>query len=553
MRFSNHQLFSFFGLCVFGFLSQPNVVAAEENKIPNWYLDGVMYQIFPDRFFDGNPGNNIKTNEYTYAGSPAVQKSWGDSPIVAKGESPAFTFYGGDLDGIREKLGYIKETLGADIVYLNPVFESPSNHKYDTTDYDHVAKCLGGDDALNKLSSAIHSKEGKAGYLVLDAVFNHTGDGHKWFHKYNFAQAPSETKGAYESQSSPYYSYYTFSKWPQKYATFLDVDSLPKLNFGSEAVKDLIYRKPDSVAQRYLKAPMKIDGWRVDAPQYIDENGKQGLDKFNHAIWQDFRSSVKACSPNSIILGEFWHDASKWTNSGKEWDTVTNFAGFTKPVSEWICGVDFDGKAVKMSASGFDRSLRKTRELYTPAVQQALSNHLSNHDISRFAERAGGDKRKSKLAFLFQMSYIGVPLIYYGDEYGMQGGKDPDCRRTFDWKKVEEKDPLIDYVHKLIQLRSNYSALRSGSFITLLTDDTKNIYSYGRSNDSAKIAVVLNGSDKEQDTKIAVSKLDFPNETQIKDELNNKEYTVKDGMVSLHLDAFSGAMLVLPKEKFQTK
>lgn len=518
--------------------------AVAKPEIPQWYLDGVIYQIFPDRFFDGDSSNNIKSGAYEYAGNKSIEKKWGESPLPEAGKSPAFTFYGGDLAGIQQKMPYITQRLGANILYLNPIFESPSNHKYDTSDYFKVAKCLGSENDLLSLSKAIHSSENAKSHLILDAVFNHTGDGHKWFHKYNFANSPATEPGAFESKQSKYSSFYTFSKWPTKYASFLTYDSLPKLDFGSDAVKDIIYRNDDSVAQHYLKEPFAIDGWRVDAPQYIDKNGKQGLDKFNHEIWQDFRKYVKAAKPDSVILGEFWHDASSWTNSGTEWDTVTNFEGFTDPVSQWICGVNYDGKPKKIKASEFEQQLRKTRQHYPFEVQQALSNHLSNHDISRFAERAAGDLRKSRLAFLFQMTYVGVPTIYYGDEYGMMGGKDPDCRRTFDWNKIESNKDLVNYVHDLIKLRYSHKSLRSGEFITLDTFDDKNGLCFARRSKADSAIVALNASDSQQSFSISAAKANFADGSEFIDPLTGSKYKVANGKLNLSVNPMDGCILL---------
>ncbi len=511
---------------------------------PQWLKDGVIYQIFPDRFFDGNKANNIKSKQYFYAGSPTIQRNWGESPIPKKGENVVMTFYGGDLDGVLQKLPYLRKTLGANIIYLNPIFSSPSNHKYDTCDYEHVASCLGSDDTLVKLSSELHKSDaGRRAYLLLDGVFNHTGDGHRWFGKYQYEKA-SAIAGAYQSKKSPYSSFYTFTHWPDKYATFLNVDSLPKLNYGSQKLKDAIYAKPNSIAVKYLKAPFFIDGWRVDAPQYEDENGKQGTDKFNHMIWREFRQAVKSVNPQATVLGEYWQDASDWLKEGDQWDSVTNFDGFTQPVSRWIAGRNFDDRPDKISASEFDLGLRLTRAHYPSNVQQCLSNHLSNHDICRFAQRAGGDLRKVKLALIFQMTYLGVPTIYYGDEYGMEGGKDPDDRRTFDWAQVESKNSAISLAHDLIALRNKYSALRSGSFVSLNVEDASNTYVFGRWDKSSKIAVALNADNHPHEVEISLRKLEVPDGTKVTDAVSGNNYTVKGGSISVNLDAYAGSALV---------
>ncbi len=515
---------------------------------PDWLKNGVMYQIFPDRFFDGDPGNNVKTGDYEYAGIKTVQKRWGESPIPEKGENPAFIFYGGDLAGIKARLSYLRETLGVNIIYLNPVFESPSNHKYDTCDFERVAECLGSNRSLWELSTALHRKhKGKSGYLILDAVFNHTGDGHYWFAKYNFKNSHNE-KGAYQSKESPYFSYYSFSKWPDKYATFLNVESLPKLNYGSEELRKLFYKNPDSIALRYLKEPYKIDGWRVDAPQYIDRDGKQGLSELNHQIWREYRTAIKSVNPEACILGEFWQDASPWLK-GKEWDSVTNFNGFTQPLTQFICGKNYDGKPAPLTPSEFNRYLAHTRALYPSCVQHCLSNHLSNHDIARFAQNAGGDSRKIALAQLFQMTYPGLPTIYYGDEYGMMGGRDPDDRRCFDWSELEKKNQLIENCAQLIKIRNSYSSLRTGSYLSLLSNDVDAVYAFARMDKKSRIAVVMNAGSKDSNARIPVYKLEIPGQCRLKDALSGQLHSVEDGYLSLQLKPFSGKILIFEAER----
>jgi alpha-glucosidase len=513
-------------------------------RTPGWLKDGVIYQIFPDRFFDGNPANNIKSGDYTFAGSPVIQRAWNESPIAAKGENAGLIFFGGDLEGVLDRLSYIRKTLGANIVYLNPVFESPTNHKYDTSDYNHVAACLGDETTLARLSSALHEKyAGRRAYLILDGVFNHTGDSHSWFGKYAF-RSNAGVKGAYQLKSSPFYSYYSFSKWPDKYATFLDVASLPKLDYGSPALKREIFASPGSIALKYLRPPFSIDGWRLDAPQHVDCQGRPGSDNFNHQIWREFRGALKSVSAEAAILGEIWQSAPAWISGGDQWDSITNFAGFTEPLSEWLCGVNLGDGPASLSVAEFDRWLRLTRVQYPFNAQQALSNHLSNHDISRFAQRAKGDAGKIALALIFQMTYLGVPTIYYGDEYGLAGGRDPDCRRTFDWAQDDGKNQLIALAHRLIELRNKYAALRSGSFITLHLDNRSNTYAFGRMDRHKRIAVVLNADVLAHDLPVPSYKLEIPDGDFVIDELSGSRYQAAGGKISLKLAPASAAILV---------
>ena len=500
-------------------------------KTPDWMKNGVMYQIFPDRFFNGNTANDVQTGSYTYAGTPTEKKAWGSSVFADPGYDNNLVFFGGDLDGVNQKLSYIKGTLGANIIYLNPIFKAPSVHKYDTQDYMTVDPAFGTNTTLQTLSTNIHATtNGPKGYLVLDGVFNHTGDAHIWFDKYS----QSSTVGAYESQSSPYYNYYNFSTWPNSYASFMGFSSLPKLNYGAtgSAVRNVIYNNSNSVAKTYLQAPYSIDGWRLDAAMYADANGNNGSDSTNHQIWNEFRSAVKSVNPNAEILGEYWGNANPWTGNGKEWDSATNFDGFTQPLSEWITGKDYSNNAASLSVSGFDSWLKGTRANYPTNVQQVMSNHMSNHDITRFGERAAGDIWKTYLGLFFQMTYVGTPTIYYGDEYGMMGGADPDDRRTFDWTQGTTANSAVALTQKLISIRNTYPALRTGSFMTLKVDDTAKTYSYGRFDNTNRIAVVLNNDSVTKSITVPVNMMSCTNGSVLTDKITGNTYTVTNGQVT---------------------
>lgn len=511
---------------------------------PSWAKNGIMYQIFPDRFYDGDPSNDIQTNQYIYFGSPTEKKSWGASPYADPGYSNSSVFFGGDLEGIDQKLSYIKNTLGATILYLNPIFTAPSNHKYDTQDYYTVDPALGGNAAFRQLVNDIHSSEnGPRGSIVLDGVFNHTGTWNAWFNEFN--TYPNNV-GAHQSQSSPYYNYYTFQHWPNTYSTFLGVSSLPKLDYGSSGsdVRNAIYNTPDSVAQYWIRT-YGIDGWRLDAAQYVDAGGNNGSDATNHQIWQEFRDAVKGANPNAFIFGEYWGNANPWTNGNPwQWDGATNYDGFTQPVSAWITGEDYEGNAASLTSSQFDSWLRGTRANYPNDVQQVMPNFLSSHDIVRFGQRAGGDIRKTELAAIFQMTYVGLPTIYYGDEYGMRGGSDPDDRRTFDWSQGSASNAGVTLFQKLIAIRKTYSALRTGSFITLLTDDANKIYSFGRMDQNNRIAVVLNDDASTYTVTLPAYQLSMTNGSYVTDQLTGKRYQVQNGQLTVNIQAYSGAILV---------
>ena len=510
---------------------------------PAWMRNGIVYQIFPDRFFNGDPSNDVQTGQYTYAGHQTLHGAWGASPFAPAGYDNNLLFFGGDLQGVIQKMDYIKRTVGANIVYLNPIFKAPSVHKYDTQDYFTVDPAFGTNDTLRQLSQALHdTRNGPRGYLILDGVFNHTGDACVWFDKYN--NYP-DVLGAYRSQASPYRAYYDFTQWPDKYAAFFGFGSLPKLDFGQpgSAVRQIIYERPDSVAQTYLKPPYNVDGWRLDAAQYADAGGKEGNDDANHEIWRAFRQSVKAAKRDAVILGEYWGYAVGWTAGGDQWDGATNFEAFTKPVSQWITGQDYGGGGGPLSVSQFDRVLRAGRAVYPTNVQQAMSNHLSNHDIKRFGTRANGDLSETMLALLFQMTYVGAPTIYYGDEYGILGGSDPDDRRTFDWTQGTLDNPAVALTHQLTAIRRQYPALRTGSFLTLLTDDAAKIYAYARFDRANRLAVVLNNDAQPHDVSVPVGNMSALDGSVLTDRLTGKVYTTVGGRVHVTVQSHGGAIL----------
>ena len=509
---------------------------------PSWMKDGVVYQIFPDRFYNGNSSNDVQTGQYSYAGHSTQKHAWGSSVFATGGGDNNLVFFGGDLAGIQQKLGYIKNTVGANILYLNPIFLAPSVHKYDTEDYSQVDPAFGTSTTLQQLIAAVHSSSnGPKGYVILDGVFNHTGDASKWFDKYHWFS----TDGAYESQSSPWFHYYDFQQWPGTYSSFMGFPSMPKLDYGASGsvVRNAIYASATSVVQTYLKPPYSIDGWRLDAAQYIDAGGNNGSDASNHQIMTELRTAVKSTNPNADILGEFWGNAGPWTDSGNQWDGAMNYDGFTQPVSEWITGKDYSGNAASISTSQFDSWLRGTRANYPTNVQQVMTNSLGSHDMTRFANRAGGDIWKTYLALIFQMTYVGTPTIYYGDEYGMQGGADPDNRRTFDWNTGSSTNSAVALTGKLTTIRRAYPALRTGSFVTLLTDDSAKVYCYGRFDAGNRIAVALNNDATAHTVSVPVYQLSMVNGSAVTDLLSGQHYTVQNGQVSVTVNGHYGAIL----------
>ena len=515
-------------------------------KTPDWMKNGVMYQIFPDRFYDGDPSNDVTNGQYTYAGCATEHHAWGTSVFPKVKGCRTEVFFGGDLAGIDRKLSYIKRTLGADIIYLNPIFNSPSDHKYDTQNYYEVDPAFGTSGTLRHLIADIHgSSNGPRGYIILDGVFNHTGDSNCWFGKEAYGTISCSAPRAYRSQSSPYYRFYTFQSWPDAYASFFGFGGMPRLNYGASgsAVRNQIYGTASSVMQTYLAHPYDIDGWRLDVAQSLDANGNDGSDATNHQIMREMRSAVLSVNPNAEILGEFWGDPAPWLDDGKEWDGAMNYNGFTRPVSEWICGEDETGKRAAVNASTLDRWLHASRADLPVNVQETMTNELGTHDTVRFATRCGGDIRKAYLGLIFQFTYVGTPGIYYGDEYGMRGGPDPDDRRTFDWSRANFGNRPVALTHKLAAIRNRYPALRTGSYMTLVTDDAHHVYAFGRFDADHRLVVVLNNAADTQTVIIPAYELSLTNGSRVRDLLTGETYQVSNGYLTVRVAGHYGSIL----------
>jgi len=372
--------------------------------------------------------------------------------------------------------------------------------------------------------------------VVLDGVFNHSGSWNRWFDR----EGLYSTFGAFESQTSQWSPYYTFRVWPHDYATFHGVRTLPKLNYRSNALRDDVYRRADSVAQFWLRTPFFVDGWRLDAPMYT---GMDGTDLGNHDIWREFRSHVKGVNSDALIVGEYWGAATRWLE-GDQWDSAQNKHGFTTPVSRWITGMGVMGDHAPIDTATFDRWIREALGNNPWPATVTMWNALSNHDIPRFLHRAGGDHWRLKLATIFQMTFVGAPKIYYGDEIGMTGGRDPDNRRTFNWEESTWNTAVFDLHRSLISIRNSLPALRTGSFRSMVIDNANRIYAFGRWDAANQIAVALNAQPFRQTVTIPVWQLSVPNGTVMRDRLSGTNHTVVNGTVTVTVDGHYGAILV---------
>ncbi len=506
-------------------------------KVPDWAKGRVFYQIFPDRFCNGNPANDVENNEYFYTGGHVKKiNQWDKIPDTLD----VNRFYGGDLQGVMQKLDYLEE-LGVEAIYFNPLFVSPSNHKYDTQDYDYIdphlavivndggrtmeyweehngyaekyIKRITDKENLDKsnayfaeLVEEIHRRGMK---VVIDGVFNHCGSFNKWMDREGiYLNKKGYVKGAYQSVRSPYRKFFKFDKpnTPQsEYEGWWGFKTLPKLNYEKSAeLCDYIL----STGAKWVTAPYNVDGWRLDVGADLGHS-----EKFNHKFWQDFRERVREANPEAFIFAEHYGDPSGWLN-GKEWDSVMNYDAFMEPVTWFLTGMEkhsesFDGTRLNDGVAFFESMFKNMARLPRPSLDSAF-NQLSNHDHSRFLTRTnrtpgtlknnggaaagtGVDKRVMKLAVLIQMTWPGSPALYYADEAGQVGWTDPDSRRTFPWGR--EDGELYEAHRSAIALRKRVHCLKSGSLIKL---DAGNGYiAYGRFDSEDAAAVIINNSDKE--------------------------------------------------------
>lgn len=500
---------------------------------PDWAKGAIMYQIFVDRFYNGDSKNDVVDGEYAYIGEHVVRvRDWNKLPS----SMDVRNFYGGDLAGVLKKLDYLQE-LGVEVIYLNPVFVSPSNHKYDTQDYDYIdphygviaedgGEPLAPEDNENahatkyikrvvnkknleasneffaKFVKEVHARGMK---VILDGVFNHCGSFNKWMDREKiYDKDASYYKGAFLTESSPYCSFFQFypdGEWPDNthYDSWWGNDTLPKLNYeGSPKLVDYIL----SVAKKWVSEPYNVDGWRLDVAADLGHSPE-----FNHRFWKRFRKAIKEANPDAIILAEHYGDPSSWLD-GRQWDTVMNYDAFMEPVSWFLTGMEKHSDVFRQdmigNADAFFGAMTDFGARFTMPSAQVAMNELSNHDHSRFLTRTnhivgrtafagpmaanmGINPAVMRMAVVIQMTWVGAPTIYYGDEAGLCGWTDPDSRRTYPWGNEDME--MINFHREIIRIHKDYTALKTGSLIYLCCE--YGIIGYGRFDDNDKFLILL--------------------------------------------------------------
>lgn len=428
-------------------------------KKGEWWEDAIFYQIFIDRFNKENK-----------------DASWYKLP-------KADDVYGGNLRGIINKLDYIKD-LGINCIYLTPIFESESSHKYDTIDYYKIDRNFGDEKTFKYLVDKCH----KMGIrIVLDAVFNHTSD------KF-FAFKDIKEKG----EKSKYYDWYFVNDIKAKdYETFGIVKSMPKLNTTNKDVVDYLC----NVAKYWVKE-YDIDGWRLDVANEI-----------SHKFWRRFREEVKSVKEDAIIIGEVWDGGESYLQ-GDQYDSTMNYQFMYLSLSYFA--------RKKIDLKTFDFFINNLYVRYKKYTRNILLNLFDSHDTSRILYECGQNKDKLKMAVFFQMTSAGIPMIFYGDEVGITGGDEPDCRRTINFKSIDES--LLNFYKKMIKIRKENKAIRSGEFKTVYVSE--NVYAYSRYTEDQEIICIFNNGEEQERVFLNVDGCEYQNL------MDNQKYQAKDGVLT---------------------
>ena len=553
-------------------------------SVPKWARGAVFYQIFVDRFYNGDPSNDVEDNEYCYIGEGTRKvKDWFKYPDNMDVRS----FYGGDLQGV-----------GVDVIYLNPIFVSPSNHKYDIQDYDYVdphfgkivkdgGECLpegckvnkeaskyimrvtdkANLEASNELFAQLVEEIHKRGMrVILDGVFNHCGSFNKWLDRECiYENQEGYEKGAYVDYQSPYRSFFKFQdpwQWPYNgtYNGWWGHDTLPKLNYEeSEKLYEYIMR----IGEKWVSPPYNVDGWRLDVAADLGYT-----EEFNHRFWRDFRTRVKKANPDALILAEHYGDPKAWL-LGDQWDTVMNYDAFMEPITWFLTGVEKHSDEFRGDLLGnpdaFTGALRHHMSRFNQNSLEIAMNELSNHDHSRFLTRtnrrvgrihtmgpeaAGENINKGvfREAVVFQMTWPGAPTIYYGDEAGLCGWTDPDNRRGYPWGREDQE--LIQFHRDIIKVHKDSAALMKGS-VMFLHGEYK-VVSYGRFLPGEAVVVILNNDYEPHELNLHVRRLGVQDGAVMKAcitttesgyQMDETEYVVANNKLKITVGPISAVVL----------
>ena len=484
---------------------------------PGWPLESVFYQIFPDRFANGDPSNDPRPEEYEYRGHRPVTYPW-ESPPPPDQFFP-IVFYGGDLPGIESRLDYLTD-LGINAIYLNPIFSAHSNHKYDVADYDHVDPHLGGDEALISLRQALDARGMR---YLLDIVPNHCGYWHSWF------------QTARSDPAAPEAQFFTFIEHPDDYVCWMGAWTLPKLNYLSLELRQRIYEGPESVFRRWLRPPFAADGWRVDVANML---GRQGETQIGQEIGRALRRAVREARPDAYLMGENFFDATRQLQ-GNQFDGVMNYDGFAHPVWWWLSPYEQKGGGIDEPLSGgrwpttaMTASWVERLAAVPWAVALQQYNLLDSHDTKRIRTTLGGNDALHRLAVALLLTFPGVPGLYYGDEIGLTDVPHLKQRGCMVWDETRWDKSLRDYHRQLIALRRRSPALQRGGFQLLLTEE--DTVAYQRETAGERILIFAHrGETPRPAGPLSLHDAGVPDNASFVDVLSGQEYRARDGKLTL--------------------
>ncbi|MBQ9008743.1 MAG: glycoside hydrolase family 13 protein [Clostridia bacterium] len=562
--------------------------------VPEWSKGAVQYQILVDRFRNGDWTNDVQNREYHYTNwfaRPA--EFWAELP----GEDDCCCFYGGDLQGVLEKLDYL-QSLGVEVIYFNPIFITPSTHGYDTQDYAHINPHLTAilrdegknleewdhdnghaERYINRTTCRENLEASDAWFaefcrevhergmrIILDGVFNHCGSFSQYLDREGIYKNSPETyqSGAYHDPNSPYRSWFTFRD-DGSYHSWFDVPTLPKLYYEhSVALCEEILK----IGEKWVSPPYSADGWRLDVAVDL------GLSReFNHLFWKEFRRRVKARNPEAVILAEHYGDPAEWLN-GEEWDTVMNYDAFMEPVTYFLTGMekhsDYRRDDLYHNGEAFFNMIIESMAHMPGASIQCAMNELSNHDHSRFMTRTNGRPGRVhyaghwaasenirpeiyRAATLIQMTWPGAPTIYYGDEAGVTGWTDPDNRRTYPWGNEDEQ--LIAFHRKIAAVRTQLPVLKCGSVQKLAAG--YGYIAYARFDDRDVVIVICNSLGNAIEINLPVQRVGLADGTELMkrfatstEGVSDAETvvgTVEDGHVRLRMAPYGATLYTVCK------
>ena len=496
---------------------------------PLWIRDAVFYQIFPDRFANGDSTNDVQNDEYTLRDFSTLQRTWGEDPHPWE-KSGNLDFFGGDLQGITQHLDYLQD-LGVTGIYLCPIFTSNTNHRYDMLDFFNVDEHVGGNSALVELRSATAERGMK---LMLDITTNHCAVNHHWVQE---AQADPTSDAADCFYRNPETD--DFERW-------LGVDLLVKLNYQSEKLQNIMYRAENSVIRHWLRPPYKIDAWRIDV---ANMTGNFKAAQHDHAVWEGLRQAAKEENPEAYLLGEFFQDYSAHLQ-GDELDASMNYQGFNIPMRRWlgkklwIQGKELPIKNAQLSTEALVQQWAAfMASVPYPIVLQQF-NQLDSHDVARILYVTEGDKELAKLGFALMVGFPGAPCIYYGSEIGLAGGDDPFNRECMPGDETAWDTDLLEYHKQLLTIRHNSSALKHGGF-QILHAEGDCVAFLRESNEEQVIVIGYRGDKVLKNLTLRVSNLGLEDGSHLRDLVGNTRVTVHAGNIQLPTLAHGQAMLLV--------